>query len=384
MTALFFQQDGGKKQDDQDKIQSVDSESFELYAPNEHEYKIAKKCLDYVVKKFQKYFGEKPPKIAVRIFSSPQEMAKYDFTPYRKKKIIFLPWMSSEYFEDVMFESSYPAVEIGAMLAKNPKSGKIYVVQMVSGDVGTSLEQGDIINSLNGKAVKSMKQFRQDYEKIAPQSEIQLKIMRNGKQQVLSIIKSNPDALDDTQARVKENIITRISKTKDGLSHEAGHMFFIAYVDQKRGRSVLDKDNTMPNATGHYGHYLIPDWFDEMAATLLEYPSLQVERRAQMKGLTDKKISFEQFFSMKHPSFNSKENDMLTHIFYAEALTLAEFLIENDEPVLIKKIADKLIHGKKFEIEDFLKEIKSVPSDLEELEEKWGKWVSELETQKDM
>jgi hypothetical protein len=183
------------------------------------------------------------------------------------------------------------------------------------------------------------------------------------------------------------------------LSHEAGRLFLIAYVNARLGVASEPKKP----GTDHYGHERIPEWFDEAVATLCEFPALQKTRREAMVRLVDKRIPFAELFAMEHPVAQAlkdvigaareqrKSGDVRTEIiigganllpspnralaFYAESLTLAQFLADKEGLAFIGQIAAGLFRGET--MTQILRGTKSLTSDLRELEKAWVKWVGQ-------
>ena len=83
------------------ETRSIKNEIYELYAPNEKELKIAAEELDFAAKNFEKYFGEKPPKIAVYVLNSPNEISKIDFRSFSKRGLKVLPFISTDYLQSL-------------------------------------------------------------------------------------------------------------------------------------------------------------------------------------------------------------------------------------------------------------------------------------------
>ncbi|MBL4940850.1 MAG: hypothetical protein JKY81_04215 [Colwellia sp.] len=79
------------------------------------------------------------------------------------------------------------------------------------------------------------------------------------------------------------------------LAHEVCHKLLINKVDEKGLRKKSNADET--GRLG-YGHSLLPDWFDEMAAVICENQYLKTDR---LSDLTGDFIPFSQYLNMEHP-----------------------------------------------------------------------------------
>jgi hypothetical protein len=182
------------------------------------------------------------------------------------------------------------------------------------------------------------------------------------------------------------------------LSHEAGHLFLKGWVDARTGRAdsaVIDSA-----AAGHYGSALMPDWFDEAVATLCEFPALQANRRARLLDSLDQRIPLAELFTMAHPVAASEremieramkqmgggakpgmlvlrgEGALLSNrarMFYAESLTLAQFMIAREGPRFIRTIAEGL--ALQASMADILRDAEHLPHDPAALEAEWVAWL---------
>ncbi len=288
---------------------SVKTDIYEIYAPNDNELKTAQEEVQLAADTFEKYFGEKPPKIAVIIVDSPGEVPKIDFSPFMSRGLKILPFVSNDYLKKI----------------EKPGTQK-----------------------------KSMSEARP-------------------------------------------------------LSHEAGHKFFITYVNKNMTKTASNTTNLK------YGHPEIPDWFDEAIATLSEYPNLKKRRNNFLKENLDKTIPLEEFFEMEHPYFarnkvklggkkvlsgeeakeflknnpniiknrsgvakvtvvqSDKKTSPKDLMFYSQSLAFTEFLVDKKGNSVVKDIANGLMNGKK--ATEILATIDSRYENLENLENDWKAWV---------
>jgi hypothetical protein len=188
------------------------------------------------------------------------------------------------------------------------------------------------------------------------------------------------------------------------LSHEAGHVFLMAWADAKLGRrpaaggAARDSARTGPL---NYGDPSLPDWLDEAVATLCEFPVLQSQRRQLMRARLAERIPLPELFTMEHPvlaemrglveqarteaAAGGQPSRMMriqlpaaqsprAVIFYGETLTLSEFLVEREGPTVIGRVVRDVLAGKS--AADALRAVvRSVPSDPAELERAWVAWL---------
>ena len=188
------------------------------------------------------------------------------------------------------------------------------------------------------------------------------------------------------------------------LSHEAGHVFLMAWVDTQLGRRP-GAGAAMPGSartgTLTYGDPSLPDWLDEAVATLCEFPELQSQRRQVMRARLAERIPLPELLTMEHPVF-ADMRDLLQQarteaaaegepsrvlrmpgggaqnpraaIFYSATLTLSEFLAEREGPTVIGRLVREVLAGKSGA--DALRAVvRSVPSDPAELERAWVTWL---------
>lgn len=188
------------------------------------------------------------------------------------------------------------------------------------------------------------------------------------------------------------------------LSHEAGHVFLIAWVDVQLGRRPGAGGVAQGSARTEpltYGDPSLPDWLDEAIATLCEFPELQSQRRQVMRARLAERIPLPELFTMEHPVFADMRGlieqarteaaaggqpgrvlrmqgpgaqNPRAAIFYGATLTLSEFLAEREGPTVIGRLVREVLAGKS--VADALRAVvRSVPSDPAELERAWVAWL---------
>lgn len=180
------------------------------------------------------------------------------------------------------------------------------------------------------------------------------------------------------------------------LAHEACHVF------------VADVASTFAPASGMnpgaYGHAALPDWVDEAAATLCESPEVQHERHAYLRANLARRIPLHDFVRMQHPLADAAFLDppggassasgyavevldddetrrkvLATDalLFYAQALSVGQFLSERGGPAALKKLLPQLAAGGT--LDDALREaglaVPGLPASVDELEREWVIWL---------
>lgn len=163
---------------------------------------------------------------------------------------------------------------------------------------------------------------------------------------------------------IKQGTTAKKSEKYNILAHEACHKLLMNQVDEKGLKA---------ESNGHmvYGHALLPDWFDEMAAVMCENQALTKMRLAEE---IDSFIPFADFFVMENPAFtmvkeqamkmmqqqrkksNSKDgsfvmtlnvddnNAQLSHQFYQQSALFGHFLIENLGRQIFKRLTQEFVH----------------------------------------
>lgn len=179
------------------------------------------------------------------------------------------------------------------------------------------------------------------------------------------------------------------------LAHEACHVYVAALAGPVAAA---------PAAGGSYGHPTLPDWFDEAAATLCESPAGRAERHRQLRELLGQRIPLRELGRMRHPLSDGKVLERLgirpspghvgVHVvpgtemrrllpgtgadmFYAQALSLGEFLAERGGPGALGSLARPLAGGRTLDqaLGEARQSAPGLPGSLDELEAEWLRWV---------
>lgn len=201
------------------------------------------------------------------------------------------------------------------------------------------------------------------------------------------------EALIAAARRVMGSMADRGSLPTRALSHEACHMYLIAHVSAELG---YDDPNERLAALDEssYGDPRMPDWFDEAVAVLCEPDEMRADRRAAMRGGLEMRTPLADFFALEHPSQHAtpagapreeerqRRGPRITitrgnaggpDLFYPQALSVAEFLIDREGPEIIGWLADVFTQGDAMEA--MLAEVENLPDDVEALEAEWLRWM---------
>lgn len=180
------------------------------------------------------------------------------------------------------------------------------------------------------------------------------------------------------------------------LAHEACHVFLDAWA-----RQAADPPRERPAHA--YGSGVLPDWFDEMAATLCERAGYKRTRRRYLRSRFDRRIPLRELVTMPHPVAGDASPELppteglrarslvklldgsrvatalderRAGLYYAQALTLGEFLHERGGARALRTVGRHLAEGRDLERALELSRRKGidVPGDLERLERRWLEW----------
>ncbi|MGE3911356.1 MAG: PDZ domain-containing protein [Chloroflexota bacterium] len=374
-------------------FQLVQTVAYDLYAPNQELLDSSQPGLDAAVEQFQRYFGQAPPNIAVVVFESPEQARTSSIGQLRERGRPVLPWVAPQFLETRAFPN------LGIVVRQTVANGGLTVVGLleVNRPSGLDIQQGDVLKELNGEAIQSIQDLQSRYDSVSVGTQMDLTITRQGTEQTLTF----------------EKPLSRYRLVGNGgspdpasiLSHEAGHVFFISYVNQRMGRP------TAGGAQPSYGHPAIPDWFDEAIALLSEPSEMQSSRLAELRrqlqgGAT--LIPLDELFQMTHPrapqqagnsgqaqSGASRGDEIVpgvglsvgsnadattddgtltdTYAIYYETTALAQFLREREGPAFIGRIGDGLIRGES--MSQILADAQHVPTDLDQLRQAVRDWV---------
>ncbi len=164
------------------------------------------------------------------------------------------------------------------------------------------------------------------------------------------------------------------------LAHEAAHVFFVQYVQSRF--PAASPFVSMPGPQGiSYGAENVADWFEETLAVLAEPPRMQSARCRWLSRNSGRLVALSLLFSRSaqtnkgsalFSSGGSVSDDELA--YYAECLTLGQFLIEKEGPRVIGELAQALAQGKTMDLFLAARAGKGY-SDVGGLEATWRAWL---------
>jgi hypothetical protein len=151
-----------------------------------------------------------------------------------------------------------------------------------------------------------------------------------------------------------------------------------------------------------YGSPLIADWLDEAGATLTESKATQAERRKYILDNFGSVIPLATLFRAEHPALPGLRSmaeaqrqsaatgrqqvgpvsvrvqrgmdSMDPGMFYAQSLSVAEFLAEREGPAFLGRVVDAALRGQS--MDEVLQTASRLPKSVAELHRDWSAWVT--------
>ena len=180
------------------------------------------------------------------------------------------------------------------------------------------------------------------------------------------------------------------------ISHEAGHRFFVDYMDHALAtahggeRGTGSSNAAQAGAGGHPTHEAVPDWFEEAVAALCERPAYQNRRIEFMRSRLSKRIPFDELLTMPIPAEPAAAGKGAAKstgaaktggsapsepaaIFRAEALSLARFIVSREDARFIGTIAEGVTAGRT--VGEVLNTSQNLFAKPEALEKQWLEWM---------
>ena len=366
------------------------TDSHEVYAPDDSVLVEAAVQVELARQRMTKILGDAPPKIAFLLFNSNQELLEYDYSDLRKRKLPFMPWLTNvgtrqayKLKEKAGVRVTRNVIEVPIKIRtfyydslaiwivdKNTEKGIRVIVQNIQdGKYNEDFWPDDEVLELNGICITNSTVFDSLYSATPYKQEIKFKIQRENKQS--EFILAKPDIQGKS---VKKQIHNSNDKSEfsgfsaDIIAHEAGHVFYSAYVNLKI--NITDRYDFKENVSEQecfYGHPQIPDWLDEAMAIFCEPKRMQQSRIA---GLSKNTIPLKKFVKVKHPNLDDTVDITL---FYQQAAALARYLHEKAGPGFIASLTIDSANGKDFL--SCISKFPSLPQDFESLEADYKSWL---------
>jgi hypothetical protein len=276
---------------------------------------------------------------------------------------------------------------------------------------GVDLRVGDVVRGVNGQAGRTVPELVAAYDALAAGAPVRLDVERGGKTETVAFAKP----AGAQRAQIRRDAAPGAASTGSGgepriLSHEAGHQLFFRYVQARLGGPEKAREAararlgaTAPDETRVlYGSPLIPDWLDEAGATLSESKATQAERRKYILDNFGSVIPLATLFRAEHPALPGLRSmaeaqrqagaagpqqvgpvsvrvqrgmdSMDPGMFYAQSLSVAEFLAEREGPAFLDRVLDATLRGQS--MDEVLQAATKLPKSVAELHREWSAWAA--------
>jgi hypothetical protein len=370
------------------------ADGFVLYAPNPTALREGAEDIEFARRAFHRDFGAEPREVIVVLADSPAAFRSIDLADLRRPGTAFLPFVTRS---RVAFES--PADEMvaldGGALLQAADGVLRFVAAGRGGGRDAGLMAGDELVALNGIPATARDSLIRGFDAIPTGERVRLDIRRAGRPIQLDYPKGVKIA---GAAQIHVQAAARFRAESKTLAHEVCHQLVASHAARSMGRRT-------PPARG-YGHPGLPDWVDEMAATLCESPASRDRRRAYLRANLRERIPLAELTQMEHPvsvavrarSAGSPLPDTLggspvvmlrgeaarellrsmnAPMFYSQALSLGEFILQRGGPRALREITEDLARGRTLDqaLGRAGKHAPRLPASVAEMEREWVRWV---------
>ncbi len=414
---------------------SVRTTGYDLYAPNQALLHASRAQLDSARAEFARYFPGPTPKLHVVVADNRDELMKFDVRALRAQVGEVLAWTvatprsgpNGSIMEMRSGAESRPSDialfgNLSAVVADAPdgRGGAVVRFTPPSGAAaGVDLRAQDVIRAVNGRSGANARALIAAYDAIAAGAQVRLDVERDRAATTVTFAK--PAGAQRAQIQnnaspggTRPGAATGAGPTGAGgepriLSHEAGHQLFGLYVQAKLGgrekareamRARLG-DSREGETRVAYGSPLVADWLDEAGATLSESDATQAERRRYILDNFGSVIPLATLFGAEHPALPGLRSmaeaqrragtagqqvgpisvrvqrgmdSMDPGMFYAQSLSVAEFLAEREGPAFLDRVVDATLRGRS--MDEVLQTASRLPKTVAELHREWSAWVA--------
>lgn len=389
------------------------SDHYLVYAPSEGALQDARDELDHAVDRFSHYFGRPPGTLAVVTVDDPMQLASLDVSRVKPLADQFLPFVTSGYLRgrsgsgaSTISASSVLPIDAGPVFVDRDGEPRVVAVIDFPSAPDVDVREGDVLVAMNGTDVATASEASEVYRSVAVGETVSLTLRREAETVEVAYEKVN----DGPSARVMGTGASADTASSSGadasggdttassatgrdlsqdrpLSHEACHKYVSAYANAALGGAPVGGGDA-------YGHVRLPDWFDEMAATLCEFPSLKQERMTYLRDHLDDALPLDTLFTMRHPlngrvmQLANADTASTTSVrvitgaaaqellqgtnatlFYAQSLSLGEFLFDRGGAEAIRGLAWELMQDAT--MDEALSRVEGLPNDVDVLESAW-------------
>jgi hypothetical protein len=369
-------------------------EGYTLYAPDPAALREGVAEIEFARQSFRRDFRAEPGKVVVVLADSPAAFRGIDLDALRRRGAAFLPFVTRRSVAWRESEESLITLDGGVLLEYVDGVPRV----MASGRGGAraaGLAVGDEVVSLAGVSGTAREPLVRAFEAIPLGNPVRLEVRRDGR--VLPIgYRKGPEI--EGAARAHLAAAARFRAESKTLAHEVCHQLVASHATHVlRGRASPSRG---------YGHPALPDWADEMAATLCESPALLERRRTYLRANLRERIPLAQLARMEHPvsvavrtraagsplpdtlggspviilrGEEAREllRNMNAPLFYAQALSLGEFILQHGGPRTLRSVTEDLARGRT--LDEALRRASAsapgLPPSVQELEREWVRWL---------
>jgi hypothetical protein len=326
-----------------------------VYAPTAADARFAEREIAHARTAFRRHLGVDAAPIVVVLVDDPRAFRELGAADLRRRGAAFLPFATPAHFAAMAPADSVTALDRGIVLARLDGA-----LRVVAAGEGSGLAPGDTVLEIGGAPVSALSEVDRHFRAVAPGASLRLRLQRGGTVHTVA----HPRGPADTAAAARYlGARARSRRTAKPLSHEACHK----YVSALAGRAPK-RDATR----GSYGHAALPDWADEMAATLCETPAERALRREYLRASLDNRIPLDRLATMEHPvsvalrahagrparpadgtpfqvvrgeALRTLLRDTDAGLFYAQSLSLGEFLHARGGAAGLRTLVERLARG---------------------------------------
>lgn len=405
---------------------------YDLYAPNQALLDASRAQLDSARAAFARYFPGPAPKLHVVVADGRDELMRFDLKGLRAQVGEVLAWTVAtprttpggaimEMKGDGEARSAmalFGNLSVAVSPAPHGAGALVRFVPSAGAGPGVDLRVGDVVRGVNGRTGVAMKELVAAYEALPAGAPVRLDVERDGKVETLSFAK--PAGAPRGQIRHEPPPGAGASGGPTGgatggsgepriLSHEAGHQLFARWVQARLGGADAAREAMRTRlgepASGElrvaYGSPLLPDWLDEAGATLSESEVTQAGRRRYILENFGSVIPLATLFAAEHPALpglramaaarreagttgqqagpvpvrvRRSADAMDPAMFYAQSLSVAEFMAEREGPTFLADVVDAMLRGQS--MADVLRSASKLPKTVGALEREWSAWAT--------
>jgi hypothetical protein len=361
-----------------------------VYAPTAADARFAEREIAHARAAFRHRLGVDAAPIVVVLVDDPGTFRELGAAGLRRRGAAFLPFATPAHFAAMAPADSVAALDRGIVLARLDGA-----LRVVAAGEGSGLVPGDTVLALGGAPVSSLSEVERHFRAVAPGASLRLRLRRGGAVHTLT----HPRGRADTAAAARYlSGRARSRRATKPLSHEACHKYVAALAGHARAPA-----RDAPSGT--YGHAALPDWADEMAATLCEAPAERALRRNYLRANLENRIPLDRLATMEHPvsvamrthagpparpadgvpfqvvrgeALRELLRDTDAGLFYAQSLSVGEFLYARGGAAGLRTLFQRLTEGDSLAraLAAARRRAPALPATPAALEAAWLEWLA--------